>query len=122
LIDWGISNEHFPADDVKMISVYHDSMRSTSADKVRINACMLLKEPIQSEGEVCSETLPEGKYIVGSYYIGLDDFESAWNGLFLWMNEKGYQFRKAFPYEIYHDNYKEHPEGKMNVDFCIPIY
>ncbi|MCJ7933996.1 MAG: hypothetical protein MUW56_10260 [Chryseobacterium sp.] len=30
--------------------------------------------------------------------------------------------RKNFPFEIYHSNCKEHPEGKMIVDFCIPVY
>lgn len=121
LINWGISKNLFPGENLKMISVYHDSFKVTAPEKVRINACMLLDKPIKSEGEVFPETLPAGKYIVGNYFIGLEDFENAWNGLFMWMNEKGYQFRSVFPYEIYHTNYKDHPEGKMNVDFCIPI-
>lgn len=37
------------------------------------------------------------------------------------MKENSYTTRKAFPFEIYHSNFKEHPEGKMVVDFCIPI-
>ena len=106
---------------LKMISVYHDSLKVTTPEKVRINACMLLDAPIKNEGEVFPETLPAGKYIVGNFFIRLEEFEDAWNGLFMWMNEKGYQFRRVFPYEIYHTNYKDHPEGKMNVDFCIPI-
>ncbi|SHJ19441.1 AraC family transcriptional regulator [Flavobacterium terrae] len=121
VINWGISKKLFPGENVKMISVYHDSAKVTPHDKVRINACMLVELPIKREDDVFPETLPSGKYIVGSYFITLNEFEQAWNGLFLWMNEKGYQFRKSYPYEIYHTNYKEHPEGKMSVDFCIPI-
>ena len=121
VISWGKSKKLFPGENVKMISVYHDSFKLTPPDKVRINACMLLDEPIENDGEVFSETIPAGKYIVGNFNIGLEEFEEAWNGLFMWMNEKGHQFRRVFPYEIYHSNFKDHPEGKMNVDFCIPI-
>ena len=121
VINWGKSKNLFPSENLKMISVYHDSLKVTTPEKVRINACMLLDAPIKNEGEVFPETLPAGKYIVGNFFIRLEEFEDAWNGLFMWMNEKGYQFRRVFPYEIYHTNYKDHPEGKMNVEFCIPI-
>ena len=121
VINWGRSKNLFPSENLKMISVYHDSLKVTTPEKVRINACMLLDAPIKNEGEVFPETLPAGKYIVGNFFIRLEEFEDAWNGLFMWMNEKGYQFRRVFPYEIYHTNYKDHPEGKMNVEFCIPI-
>ncbi|WP_221630242.1 AraC family transcriptional regulator [Chryseobacterium lactis] len=58
---------------------------------------------------------------VGSGEVTLNDFEQCWVSLFLWMNEHGYSMRRTFPFEIYHSNFKEHPEGKMIVDFCIPI-
>lgn len=122
LISWGISKNLFPRENVKMISVYHDSFKVTAPDKVRIHACMLLEEPIKTDGEIFPEILPKGRHIVGSYFITLDEFEKAWNAIFLWMNESGYQFRRTFPFEIYHNNFKEHPEKKCRVDFCIPIH
>ncbi len=121
LISWAISKNLFPRENVKMISVYHDSFKITAPDKVRIHACMLLDEPIKNDGEIFAETLPKGKYIVGSFFIGIHEFEKAWQGLFLWMSENGYQYKKTHPYEIYHSNYQEHPEKKCKVDFCIPI-
>ena len=121
LISWGISKNLFPRENVKMISVYHDSFKVTAPDKVRIHACMLLDEPIKNDGEIFPEILPKGRHIVGSYFITLDEFEKAWNALFLWMNENGYQYKRTFPFEIYHNNFKEHPEKKCKVDFCIPI-
>ena len=121
LISWGISKNLFPRENVKMISVYHDSFKVTAPNKVRIHACMLLDEPIKTDGEIFPETLPKGRHIVGSYFIGIHEFEKAWQGLFLWMNENGYQYKRTFPFEIYHNNFKEHPEKKCIVDFCIPI-
>lgn len=122
LIDWAKEKQLFPREDLKMISVYHDSFKVTSADKVRIHACMLLDKPLEKQdGEIFPETLEAGKFIIGSGELTLAEFEQSWVSLFLWMKENGYTIRKAFPFEIYHSNFKEHPEGKMLVDFCIPI-
>ncbi|NIF05805.1 AraC family transcriptional regulator [Chryseobacterium sp. Tr-659] len=123
LIDWALKKGLFPRENVKMISVYHDSCQITPLDKVRIHACMLLDEKLSyPEGEVFSETIEAGKFIVGSGEVTLNDIEQCWVSLFLWMNENNYSIRKTFPFEIYHSNFKEHPEGKMIVDFCIPIH
>ncbi|MCT2408714.1 AraC family transcriptional regulator [Chryseobacterium antibioticum] len=123
LIEWAKKRHLFPRENVKMISVYHDSFKVTAADKVRIHACMLLDERLEDQkGVVFSETIDAGKYIVGSGEFTLDDFEKCWVSLFLWMNEHHYSMKKAFPFEIYHSNFKEHPEGKMIVDFCIPVH
>ncbi|MDH6251627.1 AraC family transcriptional regulator [Chryseobacterium sp. H1D6B] len=122
LIEWAEKKHLFPREHVKMISVYHDSFKVTPPEKVRIHACMLLDEKLEvQEGEIFSETIEAGKFIVGSGEVTLADFEKCWVSLFLWMNENHYTMRKAFPFEIYHSNFKEHPEGKMIVDFCIPI-
>ena len=122
LIDWGKSKNLFPSENIKLFSIYHDSFKTTAPDKVKINAGMLLDNPITNIGEIFQETLPAGKYMVGKYFMGFDEFETAWKAQFLWMNEKGYKKRSEFPYEIYHSNYKEHPEGKMMVELCIPIF
>jgi len=123
LIEWAKKRQLFPRENLKMISVYHDSFKVTPADKVRIHACMLLDKRLEEQnGIVFPETIDAGRFIVGSGEFTLDDFEQCWVSLFLWMNEHHYSMRKAFPFEIYHSNFKEHPEGKMIVDFCIPIH
>jgi AraC family transcriptional regulator len=123
LIDWAKKKQLFPRENVKMISVYHDSFKVTPPGKVRIHACMLLDKHLdKQEGLVFSETIHAGKFIVGSGEVTLQDFEQCWVSLFLWMNEHYYSTRKAFPFEIYHTNFKEHLEGKMIVDFCIPVH
>jgi len=122
LIDWAKEKHLFPKENIKMLSVYHDSFKVTPPEKVRIHASMVLEDKmIVQEGEVFSETIAAGKFIVGSGEVTLDDFEKVWVSLFLWMKENHYSVRKAFPFEIYHSNFKEHPEGKMWVDFCIPV-
>lgn len=108
-------------DETKMVTIYHDSFKVTESDKVRISAAMILYRPVKTEGEVRETTINAGKFIVGSYEITLDQFEKSWNGLFVWMNENGYQKADREPFEIYHNNFNEHPEKIAIVDFCIPI-
>ncbi|MEM9001643.1 MAG: GyrI-like domain-containing protein [Bacteroidota bacterium] len=120
LMQWAtpleLMNEH-----TKMVTIYHDSYKVTAAHKVRMSACMLLNEPIEMNGEVGLTSIEAGKWIVGSFEIGLDAFERSWTGLFVWMNENGYKKADRNPFELYHNNFNEHPEKKAIVDFYIPI-
>ena len=105
----------------KMVTIYHDSFKVTEANKVRMSACIQLNEPVETEGEIGLTSIEEGKFIVGSFEIGLNEFEKSWTGLFIWMNENGYKKGEGNPFEIYHNNFNEHPQKKAIVDFCIPI-
>ncbi|MEM7549675.1 MAG: GyrI-like domain-containing protein [Bacteroidota bacterium] len=121
LMQWATPNNLFDNPSTKMVTVYHDSFKITDPDKIRMSACITLKEPIGVSGEVGLMSLEAGKFIVGNYEIGLSEFEKAWSGLFIWMNEQGYKKADRNPFEIYHNNFNDHPEKKCIVDFCIPI-
>ncbi|RKR09208.1 AraC family transcriptional regulator [Flavobacterium sp. 90] len=105
----------------KMITVYHDSFKITEANKVRMSASILLDKAVETNGEIGLTTIEAGKFIVGSFEIGLQEFEKSWTGLFVWMNENGYKKADREPFEIYYNNFNEHPERKAIVDFYIPI-
>ena len=121
LIEWagpkGLMNP-----DAKLMTVYYDSFKVTPADKVRMSACIVLDHPIVIDNDSIGEMIIEGgKYIVGSFVIGVEEFEKSWTGLFLWMNENGYTKADKEPFEMYHNNFNEHPERKAIVDFYIPV-
>lgn len=105
----------------KLLTIYHDSFKVTEATKVRMSACIELHDTIQPIGAIGTTVFNPGKCIVSRYEIGPHEFEQAWTGLFLWMNENGYKKADKTPFEIYHNNFNEHPEQKAIVDFCIPI-
>ncbi len=108
-------------DQTKMITVYHDSFKVTEANKVRMSASILLDKAIETNEEIGQTTIKAGKYIVGSFEIGLNEFEKSWTALFIWMNESGYKKAERELFEIYHNNFNEHPQRKAIVDFYIPI-
>ncbi|MEH1009555.1 AraC family transcriptional regulator [Winogradskyella sp. ECml5-4] len=112
----GLMNEQ-----TKMVTIYHDSFKVTEPNKVRMSASILLNKTVEADGEIGLTSIQKGKFIVGSFEIGLNEFEKSWTGLFLWMNENGYKKADKNPFEIYHNNFNEHPERKAIVDLYIPI-
>lgn len=112
----GLMNEQ-----TKMVTIYHDSFKVTEPNKVRMSASILLNKTVEADGEIGLTSIQKGKFIVGSFEIGLNEFEKSWTGLFVWMNENGYKKADREPFEIYYNNFNEHPERKAIVDFCIPI-
>ncbi|KUJ62736.1 AraC family transcriptional regulator [Flavobacteriaceae bacterium CRH] len=121
LIKWATPKGLFENEDVKIITIYHDSFKITEHDKVRMSACISLKEKVQVDGEIGLTTIEKGKFIVGHFEIGINEFEKSWSGLFIWMSENGYKKANRNPYEIYYNDFNEHPEKISIVDFCIPI-
>jgi len=105
----------------KMITVYHDSLKITDHDKARMSVCITLDEPTEVQGEISLMSIPQGRHIIGSFEIGVHEFEKAWTSMFVWMNEQGYKKSSADPFEIYHNNFNEHPEKICIVDFYVPI-
>jgi len=120
LMRWAIP-QGLMNDQTKMATIYHDSFKVTEASKVRMSAAIMLSKPAKTEGEIGLTSIEAGKCIVGRFEIGLNEFEKSWTGLFLWMNENGYKKADRNPFEIYHNNFNEHPEKKTIADFCIPI-
>ncbi len=120
LIQWATPQDLMSAQ-TKMITIYHDSYKVTEASKVRASACMLLNKPVTPAGEIELTTMEAGKCIIGNFEIELHEFEKSWTGLFIWMAENGYKKADKNPFEMFHNNFNEHPQKKAIVDLCIPI-
>ena len=120
LVQWavpkGLINE-----DTKMVTIYHDSPKTTDPSSLRISACIVLNKPIPVEGEITRKTLESTKCLVSNLEITPMQFQQAWEASFAWMLENGYQKSTIAPFEIYYNNAQEHPENKFIVDLCIPI-
>ncbi len=118
LISWAIPNG-LMTKEAKLMTVYQDSLKVTEEEKARFRACFQIENEIESEFE--SSTISSGKYVVGRFEIVLDDFEKAWTGLYVWMDKNDYQRAEGESFEVYYNNFNEHPEKKAIVDFHIPI-
>ena len=121
VIKWARSKGIFEADGTHIARVFHDSFKVTAPDKVRMTISIVSENNLPEDSEIQTFESPEGRCIVGKYIISPLEFEQAWSSLFVWMSEEGYQKRDTEPYEIYYNDFRTHPEGKCEVDLCIPI-
>ncbi|MEO1023538.1 MAG: GyrI-like domain-containing protein [Bacteroidota bacterium] len=120
LIQWATS-KNLMNDQTKLVTLYHDSFKITEASNVKMSAAIVVNTPVETDGEIGLTSIHEGECIVGSFEIGLQEFEQAWTGMFVWMEKNGFKKADRYPFEIYHNNFNEHPEKKAIVDFYIPI-
>ena len=121
IMQWATPRNILENPNSKIVRVFHDSFKITAPEQIRMSIGVTLNQPISVEGEIGLTQIEKGKYIVGRYEIEPVDFEKAWTGLFVWMNEKGYTKAESNPFEIYHNNFTEHPQKKCIVDLCIPV-
>lgn len=105
----------------KTVTVYHDDPAITGVEKVRQDASIIVEKDVKVEGEIGKSTVSAGKYAIGHFEIKETAFELAWNTMCSWLTESGYQPGEGSTYELYHNDYNEHPEHKFIVDICIPV-
>jgi len=121
LMSWAESKGLLDDPNFKMGTIFYDSFKVTTPDKVRIKACLLVDNPIPSEDKIEGLTFTTQKCIVARFEIKPEVFEKSWTSVFMWMNENGYIKADKPPYEVYHNNFNEHPEKICIVDMYIPI-
>ena len=121
LMKWAGPKGLLKEPDAKMGRMFYDSFKVTEANKVRMSIFLTTNEPFETEEEIYKLTINKGKCIVGRFEITPNEFEKSWTGLFIWMNENGYKKNGENPFEIYHNDFREHPENKFIVDLYIPI-
>lgn len=121
LMQWAGPRGLLNSPNVKTVTVYHDDPNVTKIENVRQSACITVDSPVKTEGEFGNLTIPQGKYVVGSFEIDATQFTESWNSVCVWLSESGYQPDDRNSYELYHNNHEEHPEKKFVVDICIPV-
>ena len=121
LIHWATPKGLMSQENLRLLTIYHDSPKITSPDNIRSSIAIVLNAPTSVEGEVSLKTFKPGKCIVSRFEITPNDFQKAWESNFVWMTENGYKKGTQDPFEIYYNNCQDHPENKFIVDMCIPI-
>lgn len=121
LIQWATPRGLMTKEDTRLATIYYDSFKVTPPDKVRMSACILIDDTVEVGGDIGKTSTEQGKYIIARFEIKPEEFEKSWSSLFIWMNEQGYSKADRPPFEIYYNNFNEHPERLATVDFCIPI-
>jgi AraC family transcriptional regulator len=107
-------------EEMELLTLYFDDPTITPINKLRQGACICL-DNIQVPQEVNKITLQGGKYVVGHFYISINEFEKAWNTISFWIVENNYQIRDGYDFELYHQYFGENIKDKIDFDIYIPI-
>ncbi|MCP4573459.1 MAG: AraC family transcriptional regulator [bacterium] len=104
-----------------MLGVYWDNPEITPPEKCRVDACITVPEGTQPEGEVALQTIAGGPYAVCGFEIVGDSFQQAWEDAFGWLIENGQACADSPCYELYHNDGSRDPDGRWELDICIPL-
>jgi AraC family transcriptional regulator len=107
--------------DMKAVTVFHDSPKVMHPAQVRQSAGIVIDDELVLGPEVTKLVLPAGLYVIGSFEITMEEFESTWTNLFVWLNQNGFATREGLVYEIHHNDYRTHPEQHFIVEMRIPV-
>lgn len=110
---------NFP--ETKTVGIYYDSPRVTDQSKMQSSACITIEDDVALSDIVGKITIPEGKFAVGRFELKMNEYEKAWNSMYLWVPDNDFELRDGYYHEIYHNDANDHPEGKFIVDICIPV-
>lgn len=121
LIKWAAPKGLMNQENLRLLTMYHDSPKITNPDNIRSSIAIVLNQKVTVEGEVSLKEIDPGKCIVSRFEIAPAEFQQAWESSFVWMSENGYKKDENDPFEIYYNNHLEHPENKFIVDLCIPV-
>lgn len=122
LTDWAQTKDLTQQPDFKMLIIYHDSYKITNPQKIRTSVCAVVNETVRPDNEIILKNTKKGRFVVGSFTIGVTEFEKAWSSLFVWLNDNGYQKPDEDCFEIYQNDFTTHPAQKSIVDLYIPIH
>lgn len=120
LIRWAYPRGLVTTPDFRLAAIYHDNPNVTEEEKRISDACLIVKEPMKTDGEISAYTLPAGQYAIGRFEISWDEFQPAWECMYRLIDEHGCQCC-GLPFEVYLNNSETHPEKKWIVDICIPV-
>lgn len=120
LMRWAYPKGLVTAPGFRMAAIYHNNPEVTPEEKLVSDACIIVSQPMKTDGEIGTCTLPAGQYAVGRFELSWDEFGAAWQSMFRLLDEHGCK-SSGLAFETYLNNWEEHPEKKWLIEICIPV-
>ncbi len=122
LSHWSVENGGTESPQRKMYTIYQDSAKEVAHDQINLITGTTIITPIDFVPQhLMLYNMEACKCIVASLVLNPQDLSKAWTALYQWKNAQNLELSDAYPYEIYHTDYRNHPDGLCQVDLCIPI-
>ncbi|MBK5350365.1 AraC family transcriptional regulator [Bacillus sp. TH44] len=123
LFHYAAEQNYHAFEDTKVLTIYHDHHEFTEDYQLRTSLCITIPDESAVEtSDIGIMVIPSGKYAVGHFEIFRDEYKGAWNFLYgEWLPNSGYKPRDSYPFEMYKNDPRQHPEHKHIVDIYVPI-
>ena len=105
-----------------MLGLCHDDPAVTPPDKIRYDACIVVKKDVQPEGDVGVQTIAAGDYAVATHrgpYEKLSETYATLCGQ--WIPAQGREIAAAPSFEIYKNNPQKTKPEKLLTEVHVPL-
>ncbi|QWI17319.1 AraC family transcriptional regulator [Bacillus wiedmannii] len=123
LFHYAAEENYYVFENTKVLTIYHDHHEFTEDNHLRTSLCITIPDESAVEtSDIGIMVIPSGKYAVGHFEIFQDEYKGAWDFLYgEWLPNSGYKPRDSYPFEMYKNDPRQHPENKHIVDIYVPI-
>ncbi|WP_426949978.1 AraC family transcriptional regulator [Bacillus mycoides] len=123
LFHYASEQNYHAFEDTKVLTIYHDHHEFTEDYHLRTSLCITIPDEASvGTSDIGIMAIPSGTYAIGHFEIFQDEYKGAWNFLYgEWLPNSGYKPRDSYPFEVYRNDPRQHPENKHIVDIYVPI-
>jgi AraC family transcriptional regulator len=121
LRDFAMEQEAY-SDDTEFLTIYHDDVSVTRAEKLRADICLSVNKPIAAQGKIGVKQIPGGKYAEFLYEGPFTSVSSIYDAIFVqWLPNSGYEIRDLPLMEKYLSNPIKNYTGTIKTKAYLPI-
>lgn len=107
---------------LRCLGLCHDDPEITPPDKIRYDACFVVGDDVQAEGEVGIQTVAGGDYAVTVHHGPYEKLIETYARLCgEWLPQSGRELASAPGYEIYLNNPQMTPPEKLATEIHMPL-
>jgi len=106
----------------RIMSIYHDSPKVTTSDKLKTSACISLENLSVDTSKINTRVISGGKYVSATFELGIHELKKTYEAIFVWIFNKGFKVNDQLdPFDVYHNDFNQYPEKKCNLTIYIPV-
>ena len=107
---------------MKMIGLCHDDPVVTPPDKIRYDACIVVDESVQPEGDIGVQAIPAGDYAVTMHHGPYEKLSETYAALCgQWLPQQGRELRLSACFEVYLNNPQTTKPEDLLTEVHVPL-
>lgn len=105
-----------------LLGLCHDDPAVTPPERIRYDACIVVGDRVQAEGDVGIQTIPAGDYATTIHRGPYDRLAQTYARLCgEWIPQQGREMRSAPSLEIYQNDPNKTPPEQLLTEVCVPL-